>query len=79
MLQHAQENRGHGSAARRRRGGTPLGAAFVRTIASGGVIGIGVALGAILTSQDVAGWIVGLVVAAVSVVLSTALWSLRRP
>jgi len=61
-----------------RRGRPPLESAFVRTIATGGVIGIGVALGAILGSQDVAGWIVGLVIAIVSVVLSAILWSSQR-
>lgn len=55
-----------------------LESAFVRVVATSGIIGIGVALGAILTSQDVAGWIVGLVVALVSVILSAILWSSRR-
>ncbi len=61
-----------------RRARPPLESALVRTIATGGVIGIGVALGAILVSQDVEGWIVGLVVAVVSVGLSAILWSSRR-
>ncbi len=61
-----------------RRARPALESAFVRTIATGGVIGIGVALGAILVSQDVEGWIVGLVVALVSVLLSAILWSSRR-
>ena len=52
--------------------------AFVRVIATGGVVGVGVALGAILGSQAVAGWITGLVIALVSVVLSAILWSSRR-
>jgi len=61
------------------RGGRPaLESAFVRVIATGGIVGIGVALGAILTSQAVAGWIVGLVIALVSVILSAILWSSRR-
>ncbi len=61
-----------------RRSRPPLESAFVRTVATGGVIGIGVALGAILTSQNVEGWIVGLVIALVSVLLSAILWSSRR-
>jgi hypothetical protein len=61
-----------------RRERPPLESAFVRTIATGGVIGIGVALGAILSSQNVAGWIIGLVIAFVSVVLSAILWSSQR-
>jgi hypothetical protein len=56
----------------------PLESAFVRVVATGGVVGIGVALAAILDSQDVAGWIIGLVVALVSVLLSAILWSSRR-
>jgi hypothetical protein len=51
---------------------------LVRFIATGGVIGIGVALGAILAASKVQGWIIGLVVAAVSVVLSATLWSSRQ-
>ena len=51
---------------------------LVRAIATGGVIGIGVALGAILTSSKTQGWIIGLVVAVVSVVLSAILWSSRQ-
>jgi len=62
----------------RRRKRPALESAFVRVIATGGVVGIGVALGAILTSQNVEGWIVGLVVALVAVILSAILWSSRR-
>jgi hypothetical protein len=61
-----------------RGGRPPLESAFVRVIATSGVVGIGVALGAILTSQDVAGWITGLVIALVSVILSAVLWSSQR-
>jgi hypothetical protein len=60
-----------------RRTRPPLESAFVRVVATGGVIGIGVALGAILTSQHVAGWITGLAVATVSVLISAVLWSSR--
>lgn len=61
-----------------RRERPPLESVFVRVVATCGVIGIGVALGAILTSQNVAGWITGLVVALVSVLVSAVLWSSRR-
>ena len=61
-----------------RRERPPLESAFVRAIATAGVVGIGVALAAILASQNVAGWIVGLVVSLLSVVLSAILWSSRR-
>lgn len=61
--------------ARRRFG---LERVFARMVATGGVIGIGAALGAILAAADVQGWIIGLAVAAVSVVLSAMLWSSRQ-
>jgi hypothetical protein len=56
----------------------PLESAFVRIVATGGVVGIGVAVGAILASQHVAGWIIGLVVALISVIVSAVLWSSRE-
>ena len=52
--------------------------AFMRLIATGGIVAVGVVLGAILTSQDVAGWIIGLVVSLVTVALAAILWSSRR-
>ncbi len=61
-----------------RRERPPLESAFVRVVATGGVVGIGVALGAILASQNVEGWIIGLAVALVSVVISAVLWSSRQ-
>jgi hypothetical protein len=51
---------------------------LMRLVATGGIVAIGVLLGAILVSQDVQGWIVGLVVALVSVVLAAVLWSSRQ-
>jgi hypothetical protein len=51
---------------------------LVRLIATAGIIGIGVALGAILAASNVQGWIIGLVVAVVSVVLAGLLWSSRQ-
>lgn len=51
---------------------------LVRLIATCGIVGIGVLLGAILASSKVQGWITGLVVAVVSVVLSAVLWSSRQ-
>ena len=50
----------------------------MRLIATGGIVGLGVALGAVLVGQDVAGWIVGLVVSVVSIVLAALLWSSRQ-
>jgi uncharacterized membrane protein len=51
---------------------------LMRLVATTGIVGIGVALGAILVSQKVSGWIIGLVVALVSVILSAILWSSRQ-
>jgi hypothetical protein len=50
----------------------------VRLIATAGVVGIGTAIGALLSTGDVAGWIIGLVVSLVSVVLAGTLWRSRR-
>jgi uncharacterized membrane protein len=51
---------------------------FMRFVATGGIIGIAVALGAVLVGQNVAGWIVGLVVGVTSVILAALLWSSRQ-
>ena len=50
---------------------------FMRLIATGGIVGIGTAIAAIMASQEVAGWILGIVVAGVSVILAAVLWSAR--
>ena len=50
---------------------------FVRIVATSGIVGISVALAAILGTQHVAYWITGLVIALVSVVLAAVLWSSR--
>ncbi len=51
---------------------------FVRIVATGGVIGVATILGAVLVSQNVAGWIVGLAVGLTSVILAALLWSSRQ-
>jgi hypothetical protein len=61
--------RGH-----RRRGVESI---FIRFVATGGVIGIGVAAAAIMGTQDIAAWVIGLVVSVLSVVLAAILWSSR--
>jgi hypothetical protein len=58
----------------RRRGFESL---LMRVVATGGIVGIGAALAAILGSQDVDAWIIGLVVSAVTVLLAAVLWSSR--
>ncbi len=51
---------------------------LVRLIATAGIVGIGVAIAAVMVSSKSQGWIVGLVVAIVTVVLSAVLWSSRQ-
>ena len=51
---------------------------LIRVIGTSGIIAIGVALGAILASSKVQGWIIGLVVAGVTVILSAILWSSKQ-
>jgi hypothetical protein len=50
---------------------------LVRLIATCGIVAIGVAIAAIMVSSHSQGWIVGLVVSIVSVVLAAILWSSR--
>ena len=52
--------------------------AFMRVIATAGIVGICVAIAAIMGSSDAQGWIIGLVVSLISVVLAGVLWSSRR-
>jgi len=49
----------------------------VRLIATCGIVGIGVAIAAIMVSSNSQGWVVGLVVSIVTVVLAALLWSSR--
>ena len=51
---------------------------LVRLIATGGIIGIGVVIGAIMTSSHSQGWLIGVVVSGVSVLLAAILWSSRQ-
>lgn len=61
-----------------RRQRLPLEAPLMRVVATAGIVGIGVVIAAIMTSQDSEGWLIGLVVSIVSVVLAAVLWSSRR-
>jgi hypothetical protein len=56
----------------------PLEAPLMRIVATAGIVGIGVAVAAIMASQDSQGWLIGLVVSIVSLVLAAVLWSSRR-
>lgn len=50
----------------------------MRVLATGGIIGIAVALGAVLGARGVQGWITGLAVGVTSVTLAALLWSSRQ-
>jgi hypothetical protein len=60
-----------------RKGRGVLERTFVRVIATGGIVGIGVVIAAIMASSNSHGWLIGLVVSLVSVVLAAVLWSSR--
>lgn len=62
----------------RERRRTAVERGFMRLVATAGIVGIAVVLGAVLVGQDVAGWIVGLVIGLTSVVLAALLWSSRQ-
>ncbi len=55
-----------------------LESAFTKMVMTLGIIGIGTAIAAILGTQDIDAWIVGLVVSVVSVILAGLLWSRYR-
>jgi hypothetical protein len=61
-----------------RRKRLPLEAPLMRVVATAGIVGIGVVIAAIMTSQDSKGWLIGFVVSIVSVALAAVLWSSRR-
>ena len=50
---------------------------LVRIVATCGIIGIAVALAAILGTQNISAWVIGLAVSTLSVVLAAILWSSR--
>jgi hypothetical protein len=52
---------------------------MLRVIATCGVIAIGVAIAAIMHSSGSQGWLIGLIVSTVSVVVSGVIWSGRAP
>jgi hypothetical protein len=51
--------------------------AIVRIIATAGIVGICVAIAAILGTQSIHPWIIGLVTSLTSVILAAVLWSSR--
>ena len=54
-----------------------LQTSFSRLVATGGIIGIGTGVAAIMGSQNVDAWIIGIVVAGASVLLAAVVWSSR--
>jgi hypothetical protein len=50
----------------------------MRVVATAGIVGIAVVIAAIMGSQDVQGWLIGLAASVVSLVLAALLWSSRR-
>jgi hypothetical protein len=50
---------------------------FVRVIATAGIVGICVAVAAVLGTQSLSAWAIGLVASLLSVVLAAVLWSSR--
>jgi hypothetical protein len=50
---------------------------FSRFVATGGIIGIGTGIAAIMDTQDVKGWIIGIVVSGLSVILAAIVWSTK--
>jgi hypothetical protein len=61
-----------------RRKRLPLEARLMRGVATAGIVGIAVAIAAIMSSQGSQGWQIGLVVSIASLVLAAVLWSSRR-
>ena len=52
--------------------------AFSKVVVTLGIVGVGTAVAAVLGSQDVQAWIIGLVVSLLSVLLAAVLWSRSR-
>jgi hypothetical protein len=75
-LQAAERPQGMVPGRERRRSKAERG--LMRLVATGGIVGLDVLLGAVLVGQDVEGWIVGLVIGLTSVVLAALLWSSRQ-
>jgi hypothetical protein len=61
-----------------RRKRLPIEAPLMRGVATGGIVGIAVAIAAIMGSQGSQAWLIGLVASGVSLILAAVLWSSRR-
>jgi hypothetical protein len=73
---HPEPPQGMVPARERRRTAAERG--LMRIVATAGIVGIAVLLGAVLVGQDVVGWIVGLAIGLTSVILAALLWSSRQ-
>jgi hypothetical protein len=71
------DSTGHAAEETDRKGIGGLQTSFSRLVATGGIIGIGTGVAAIMGSQNVDAWIIGIVVAGVSVLLAAVVWSSR--
>lgn len=60
-----------------RRKRLPLEAPLMRVVATAGIVGIAVAIAAIMSSQGSQGWLIGLVASIASLILAAVLWSSR--
>jgi hypothetical protein len=77
-IEHLEHQPAEGMIPGRTRRRTKIERASMRVLATGGIIGIATALGAVLVSKGVQGWIVGLAVGITSVILAAILWSSRQ-
>jgi hypothetical protein len=74
----AQKERPQGMVPGRGRRPTSVERVSMRVVATIGIVAIATAIGAILASQDVEGWITSMVVSVLSVALAALLWSSRQ-
>jgi hypothetical protein len=58
--------------------GRALESAFIRSAMTLGIIGIGTAVAAVMGTQDIRPWVIGVVVSTLSVLLAAVLWTRRR-
>ncbi len=56
----------------------PLESVFVRGVATAGVVGVATVVAAIMGSQSVSGWVIGLVASLITVILAAFLWRSRK-
>jgi hypothetical protein len=72
---HPEPEAGRGTGFRKRM--SIVQSSFSRFVATLGIIGIGTGVAAIMGTQDVKAWIIGIVVASLSLLLAAVAWSTR--